>query len=205
MSLLDVSDLSVRFLRTQRPALRQAEPHDWQRRKRRPGRRIRLRQDAGGTRHHGLSSSSSRVTGSVRFDGRELLGGSAADWRKIRARRIAMVFQDPKSALNPYRRSATSSVWFCAAHGMGSGAAVQQRVLDMLQLTGLPDPERQARAYPHQLSGGMRQRAMIASALIAEPELLIADEPTTAIDATIQAQILRCCAICGRKPASPCC
>lgn len=138
----------------------------------------------------GLTDKTSCVTGSARFDGTELLAAKPETLRKIRARRIAMVFQDPKSALNPYLRIGDQLGLILTTHGLASGAALRRRVREALDKAGLPDPDRQARAYPHQLSGGMRQRAMIASALIAEPELLIADEPTTAIDATVQAQIL---------------
>ena len=190
MSLLEVSKLSVRFDRADAPALQDFNLTIEK------GESVGLVGESGSGKTQaalaimGLSNSSSRVAGSVRFDGQELLGGSASAWRKIRARRIAMVFQDPKAALNPYLRIGDQLGMVLAAHGLARGAEQKKRVLDMLELTGLPDPERQSRAYPHQLSGGMRQRAMIASALIAEPELLIADEPTTAIDATIQAQIL---------------
>ena len=190
MSLLDVSKLCVRFERADAPALHELDLTIEK------GESVGLVGESGSGKTQaalaimGLSSSASHVTGSVRFDGQELLGGSSSAWRKVRARRIAMVFQDPKAALNPYLRIGDQLGMVLAAHGLARGAEQKKRVLDMLALTGLPDPERQFRAYPHQLSGGMRQRAMIASALIAEPELLIADEPTTAIDATIQAQIL---------------
>lgn len=139
----------------------------------------------------GLSSADCEVSGSIEFDGQELTGVGEPIWRKIRARRVAMVFQDPSSALNPYRRIGDQLRMVLQAHGLATGRAGLRRVHEVLSLVGLPDPEQQARAFPHELSGGMRQRAMIAAALIAEPELLIADEPTTAIDTTIQAQILR--------------
>lgn len=139
----------------------------------------------------GLSSVDCKVSGSIRFAGQEFVDTGEPTWRKIRAQRIAMVFQDPSSALNPYRRIGDQLEMVLDAHALATGRAAQSRVRDVLSLVGLPDPDRQARAFPHELSGGMRQRAMIAAALIAEPDLLIADEPTTAIDATIQAQILK--------------
>ena len=138
----------------------------------------------------GLLPGNAVASGSIKFDGEELLGASERSLDQIRARRIAMVFQDPMLALNPYVRIGKQIVRILIAHDVCDAASARGRVIAMLEAVGLPDPERQASAYPHQLSGGMRQRAMIASALITDPDLLIADEPTTALDVTVQAQIL---------------
>ena len=138
----------------------------------------------------GLLPNNAQTSGSILFGDRELLGASETDLDQIRARRIAMVFQAPAQALNPYVRIGEQIRRIVIHHGIADGDTANQRVLDMLATVGLPDPERQSQSFPHQLSGGMRQRAMIASALITEPELLIADEPTTALDVTVQAQIL---------------
>jgi oligopeptide/dipeptide ABC transporter ATP-binding protein len=138
----------------------------------------------------GLLPRNATVRGSIVFDGTELQGASEKQLDNIRAQRISMVFQDPTLALNPYLKIGEQILRVLVAHGMNDKHAAAERVLEMLSAVGLPDPERQSGAYPHQLSGGMRQRAMIASALITEPDLLIADEPTTALDVTVQAQIL---------------
>ena len=138
----------------------------------------------------GLTPANAMVTGSIRYDGQELVGARPALLNSIRACRIAMVFQDPKSALNPYVRVGRQMKRVLLEHGMCSNAEARARTLDMLSKVGLPDPERQYNAFPHQLSGGMRQRVMIGAALLGEPAVLIADEPTTALDVTVQAQIL---------------
>ena len=138
----------------------------------------------------GLLPSQATCSGSVRFDEVELLGASNRLLNAVRARHVGIVFQDPMQALNPYLRIGRQLRQVVVAHGGVSAREADRRVIDMLRRVGLPDAERQFDAYPHQLSGGMRQRAMLASALIAGPDLLIADEPTTALDVTVQAQIL---------------
>ena len=111
--------------------------------------------------------------------------------QRVRAEKIAMVFQDPMSALNPVYRVGDQIVEQILAHEDVSKEEAHERAIEALRSVGIPNPERRARDYPHQFSGGMRQRAMIAMALSLEPDVLIADEPTTALDVTIQAQILR--------------
>jgi peptide/nickel transport system ATP-binding protein len=131
-----------------------------------------------------------RISGTVRFNGQDLLNASEEDMRKIRGDDIAMIFQDPLSSLHPFYKVGNQIVEAIRAHREVSKAQAWDRAVEMLDLVGIPEPRRRADAYPHEFSGGMRQRAMIAMALANDPKLLIADEPTTALDVTVQAQIL---------------
>jgi peptide/nickel transport system ATP-binding protein len=126
----------------------------------------------------------------IMFEGKDLVTLDDAAMRDIRGNRIAMIFQEPMSALNPVFTVGDQVAEVVRIHGNGSRGEAWTRAVEMLSLTGIPDPEERAKQYPHQLSGGMRQRVLIAMALIMNPALVIADEPTTALDVTIQAQIL---------------
>src|SRR5690606_29624125 len=130
-------------------------------------------------------------SGSVRFLGRELLGASAGELERLRGDRVAMVFQEPMTSLNPSQTLEKQIGEVLALQKNIRGEKARERVIELMTLVGLPMPEKRLNAYPHELSGGQRQRVMIAMALANEPDLLIADEPTTALDVTVQAQILR--------------
>jgi peptide/nickel transport system ATP-binding protein len=130
------------------------------------------------------------VSGEVLFDGRDLLALGDDELRRLRGNELAMIFQDPLSSLHPFKRVGAQLGEAVRAHASVSRAAARARALELLGLVELPDPGRRVDSYPHELSGGMRQRVMIAMALANEPKLLIADEPTTALDVTVQAQIL---------------
>lgn len=129
-------------------------------------------------------------SGSIRFQGRELMGLDENGLRQIRGRDIAMIFQEPMTSLNPLQSIGTQLMEPLLVHEGMSGAAARKRMIELLARTGIPEPDKRFDAYPHMLSGGQRQRVMIAMALACSPKLLIADEPTTALDVTIQAQIL---------------
>jgi oligopeptide/dipeptide ABC transporter ATP-binding protein len=138
----------------------------------------------------GLLPTNARVTGSIRFHGRELLGLDDKAMSKIRGAGISMVFQDPLSALTPVYRVGDAIASAIRVHRDVPREAALRRAVELLELVGIPDPARRAQAFPHEFSGGMRQRVMIAMAIANDPDVIIADEPTTALDVTVQAQIL---------------
>ena len=133
---------------------------------------------------------SARIEGSVRFEGRDLINLADAEMRQIRGSRIAMVFQDPMTSLNPVLRIERQLTEVLRLHTDASRAEAIARAVDLLNTVGIPDAARRLRDYPHQFSGGMRQRVMVAMALACDPALVLADEITTALDVTIQAQVL---------------
>jgi peptide/nickel transport system ATP-binding protein len=138
----------------------------------------------------GLSGGRARIGGEVRLEGRNLVGAPVAELERVRGRRIAMIFQDPSSSLNPVHRIGRQLGEALRLHRGLEGRAADAEARRLLDRVGIADAQRRLGDYPHELSGGMNQRVMIAMALAGQPDLLVADEPTTALDATIQAQIL---------------
>ena len=137
-----------------------------------------------------LEKTGKIVSGSVKFDGQELVGIGEKGMKKIRGNKISIIFQDPMTSLNPVYTIGNQLMEAILLHTDRSREQARARAVEMLQLVGINEPEKRLKQYPHELSGGMRQRVMIAMALACEPDILIADEPTTALDVTIQAQIL---------------
>ncbi|MER8157874.1 dipeptide ABC transporter ATP-binding protein [Streptomyces sp. NPDC094472] len=188
--LLDVSGLSVAFPDAGVEAVREVS---WQVR---PGETVGLVGESGsgksatGLAVLGLHGPRARITGSIRLDGQELVGAAERTLRGLRGRRVSMVFQDALDALNPYRTVGAQIAEAYRLHHDVKRCEARTRAVELLERVGIDRPERRAKEYPHQFSGGMRQRVMIATALVNEPELVIADEPTTALDATVQAQVL---------------
>jgi oligopeptide transport system ATP-binding protein len=138
----------------------------------------------------GLLAANGRASGSIRFEGEELLGRDRASLDRIRGRRLAVVFQDPMTSLNPYLTVSRQMTEVLMVHRGQDEPTARAESLRLLDRVGIPDAARRFDDYPHAFSGGMRQRAMLAMALLCRPVLLIADEPTTALDVTVQAQIL---------------
>jgi peptide/nickel transport system ATP-binding protein len=133
---------------------------------------------------------SARISGEILLDGKDLITSTREEVRRMRGKRMAMIFQDPLSAMHPYYTVGNQIVEAYRIHNDVSAKQARRHAIDMLDRVGIPEPDQRVDAYPHQYSGGMRQRAMIAMALSCDPDLLIADEPTTALDVTVQAQIL---------------
>jgi oligopeptide/dipeptide ABC transporter ATP-binding protein len=138
----------------------------------------------------GLLPRTAQVSGSARFRGEELLGKTEKEYAKIRGVKIAMIFQDPLTSLNPVYTVGNQIAEAVLAHNDVSRQVARDRAVDLLQVVGIPNPKQRVDSYPHEMSGGMRQRAVIAIAMANNPDVIIADEPTTALDVTVQAQVL---------------
>jgi oligopeptide/dipeptide ABC transporter ATP-binding protein len=138
----------------------------------------------------GLLPRSARITGSVRFRGEQLLGKTESQYSRIRGNKIAMIFQDPLTSLNPVYNVGFQIAEAVLAHNDISKREARDRAIDLLRVVGIPFPEQRVDNYPHEMSGGMRQRVVIAIAMANNPDVIIADEPTTALDVTVQAQVL---------------
>ena len=190
MSLLEVSSLSVRYPDNDQPSVCDLSFSMEK------GESLGIVGESGAGKSQtalaimGLLPSNARQSGSVQLAGVEVLQATDEALRQLRATKVSMVFQDPATALNPYLKVGQQLSRIFFEHHLASFRGAKKKSIELLERVGLPDPAKQYRSYPHQLSGGMRQRAMIAAALIGEPDLIVADEPTTALDVTVQAQIL---------------
>ena len=189
--LLDIRDLHVTFLSTGKEAVRGVDLQM------EPGQRLGLVGESGSGKTVTAMALSGLIerwnvnmTGQVLFEGRDLLACSRNELRAVQGKDIGVVFQEPMTSLNPLMRVGRQVEEVLRIHTDLSAAEIRRMALQAMDQVGLPDPERTYEKYPHQLSGGQRQRAVIASAMVIHPKLLICDEPTTALDVTVQAQIL---------------
>ena len=189
--LLDIRDLHVTFLSTGKEAVRGVDLAI------EPGQRLGLVGESGSGKTVTAMALSGLIerwnvnmTGQVLFEGRDLLACSRNELRAVQGKDIGVVFQEPMTSLNPLMRVGRQVEEVLRIHTDLSAAEIRRMALQAMDQVGLPDPERTYEKYPHQLSGGQRQRAVIASAMVIHPKLLICDEPTTALDVTVQAQIL---------------
>jgi oligopeptide transport system ATP-binding protein len=191
-TLLSIRDLTVRF-RVQAGEVEAVRRLDLEVR---PGETLAIVGESGSGKSQtmmaamGLLASNGSATGSIRYRGQELIGASPAALNKVRGSRITMIFQEPMTSLDPLVRVGDQITLPLVHHGGLTRAGARAKAVELLRLVRIPDPERRVTSFPHEMSGGQRQRVMIAMALAMRPDLLIADEPTTALDVTIQAEIL---------------
>src|SRR5436309_10859192 len=191
-ALLDIRDLTVTFP-TDDGAVRAVRRVSYQLR---PGEALGIVGESGSGKSVswmavlGLLPKTARITGSIRFRGQELVGMSDNQFSKIRGKNISMIFQDPMTSLNPVYPMGYQIIEAVRAHNDISRPQARDRAIELLRMVGIPFPEQRIDNYPHELSGGMRQRVVIAIAIANDPDVIIADEPTTALDVTVQAQVL---------------